>query len=65
MTEKDKLMLEEMMINTNAEELNTHAKIVRGFYLAYKGQGFTDKQSLELVKQLIDSSFSRFKQPPV
>jgi len=73
MTEKDRLMLEELMNNTNEEELTRHAKIAHDLFLAYKGQGFTPTQSLELVKQLIDTTLrtnmliqydSRMKQPP-
>lgn len=74
MTEKDRLMLEELMNNTNKEELTMHAKAARDLFLAYKEQGFTPTQSLELVKQLIDTALrtnmliqydSRMKQPPV
>jgi hypothetical protein len=74
MTEKDRLMLEELMNNTNTEELTRHAKIAHDLFMAYKGQGFTPTQSLELVKQLIDTTLktnmliqydSRMKQPPV
>lgn len=50
MTEKDRLMLEEIMANTNKEELTKHSKMVRDMFLAYKEQGFTPTQSLELVK---------------
>ncbi len=74
MTEKDRLMLEEIMANTNKEELTKHSKLVRDMFLAYKEQGFTPTQSLELVKQIIDTTLrtnmliqytSRVKQPPV
>lgn len=74
MTEKDRLMLEELMANTNKEELAMHSKMARDLYLAYKAQGFTPAQSLELVKQMIDTTIrtnlliqydSRMKQPPV
>lgn len=65
MNEKERLMLEEMMANTSTEELNAHAKILHDFYLAYKRQGFTANQSLELIKQLIDSSISQSRQSPV
>lgn len=74
MTEKDRLMLEEMMANANKEEFTAHAKMVRDMFLAYKEQGFTPAQSLELVKQFIDTTLrtnmliqyaSRMKQSPV
>lgn len=74
MTEKDRLMFEEIMSNTDKEELTKHSKMIRDMFLAYKEQGFTPAQSLELVKQLIDTTFrtnmlikyaSRMKQPPV
>ena len=74
MTEKDRLMLEELMNNTDKEELTRHAKMARDLFMAYKEQGFTPTQSLELVKQLIDTTLrtnmliqydSRMKQPPV
>lgn len=74
MTEADRLMLEEMMANTEAMQLDKHAKLVRDFYTAYKKAGFTPSQSLELVKQLIDTTHrtsmlieysTRMKQPPV
>jgi hypothetical protein len=73
MTEKDRLMPEELMNNTNEEELTRHAKVACELFLAYKKQGFTPTQILELVKQLIDTTLrmnmliqydSRMKQPP-
>lgn len=74
MTEKERMILEEIMDNTNKEELAKHSKMVRDLFLAYKEQGFTPAQSLELVKQFMDTTLrtnmliqydSRMKQPPV
>ena len=74
MTEKERLMLEEIMDNTSKEELAKHSKMVRDMFLTYKDHGFTPAQSLELVKQFIDTTLrtnmliqytSRMEQPPV
>lgn len=73
MTEKEKLMLEEMMVNADQAVIDNHANELRKLYQAYLKAGFTAKQSLELVKQWMDTAArtnmlirydSRKKQPP-
>jgi hypothetical protein len=53
MTEKEKLMIEEMMYRTNLEADKQAAESLYKMYVEYKKAGFTPAQAVSLVKGVL------------
>ena len=56
MTEKEKLMLEEMMYGDDPKVNERAAKILYAMYTEYKKAGFTPSQAFSLVKGVLLTS---------
>jgi len=53
MTEKERLMMEEMMYRTNLEADKQAAESLYNMYVEYKKAGFTPAQAFSLVKGVL------------